>query len=212
MATRTLSLPALVFVAAALLASGVPMDARAGAAEDEAMRQLQLAKADLKMGKVDRAIQAANSARRLDPTLLDALLVNAQALKLKGELSQSRALVLAYQGAAGDDAVDEAAELLDRLDRAEPVRAMVRHLDDGTVEVTFAARDFLEDPTLHWKARGGWQSTWMELDERGEWIATIKVTGAQRRGVEWWVEPTLGRPVIEQLGKGEGRPFLLALK
>ncbi len=205
--------PALLALFATLLMTpALPTEAVAGSAQTEAARQLELARVDLGQGNVDRAIHAATSARRLDPTLIESLLVQAQAAELKGDLAQARVLIKAYQGGSGADADPAAQQLLDRIDRAEPVQAKVERREDGTVVVTFAARDFLEDPTLHWKVRGAWQSIWMDQDEQGLWVATIEVKNASKRGVEWWVEPSLGTPVLDDLGKGEGKPFLLALK
>ncbi len=210
--TRFPTLPALALIAGALLLPTLPGSADAGTAETEAARQLELARVDLGQGNVDRAIHAATSARRLDPTLIESLLVQAQAAELKGDLTQARILIKAYQGGSGDSADPAAQALLDRIDRAEPVEAKVTHRDDGTVVVTFAARDFLEDPTVHWKERGAWKSVWMDLDDQGRWVATVELKGVSKRGIEWWVEPSLGKPVFDELGEGEGKPFLLALK
>jgi|GEM_PF-1742832 len=204
-----LSLAAMLFAVPA-----IPMhSAHAGvAANEEAARQLGLAQGDLEAGRPDRAIKAAKSALLLDPTLVDALLVHAMALEAQRDYSKARALALAYQGAAGDEASPEADELLTRVDRAEPVRTSITE-QGRKVQVTFAAREHVEDPVLHWRSgRGEWKEAWMERDEQGEWGYSLTLDAPAASKLSWWVETGLGEPLMEQDEDGEGRPFRLAVK
>jgi len=191
---------ALALLGAVLL---LPTTASAGPAEDESVRQVALARADLVEGHADRARAAAESALRLDPTAYEALLVQALTWEATGELRKARALALAYAGAAGPD--DEVAALVDRLDRADPVKATVDRSAAGS-RVRFAARGHLEDPIVHWRTAGGaWQQAWMALDDRGQWIFSVPIGTAAK--VTWWLEPVVGEPI-----KAEDGPFQLAVR
>ena len=130
---------------------------------------------------------------------------------IRDSLDRARTLALVYRTAAGAGGAEDAQTLIDRIDRAAPVRAAVAHGNDGGLVATFSARGFLEDPTLHWRAGGVWRSTWMEQNAEGEWFATVELKGTAVRGLRWWVEPRLGQAILEDSGKDKGRPFLLAL-
>jgi hypothetical protein len=114
-----------------MLVPALPGAAITGATKTEGGRQLDRARVDLGMGNVDRAIHAARSVRRLDPSLVESLLVQAQASEFMGDRSQARILTTAYLGDSGA-AADVAVALVDRLDRAEPVQASVEGRDCGT--------------------------------------------------------------------------------
>ncbi len=188
-------------LAALLLLSAAP--AWAGPAQSESARQIELARADLHAGQLERALHAAESALRLDPTRYESLLVQAQVREAQGELRKARALALAYVGAAGPDEGSDA--LLARLDRADPVRVKVQETAEG-LRVRFAARGHLEDPIVHWKTAGGaWQQAWMALDDRGQWVFSVPVGAAAK--LTWWLEPVVGEPIQD----GDA-PFRLALK
>lgn len=205
---RSIRLLALVF---ALVLGPLAVPAHADGVSAEARRQLALARADLAAEKYDRAVHAAKSALRLDPGLYDALLVQGLAHEGRGELDEGRALALAYLGAVGwEDADPRAVDLLDPYTDAMPVHVEV--LDEGShVMVTFSARGDVEDPVLHWRRPSGeWKSIWMGQNERGDWETTVRVP-ARQSNLVWWVEPTVGHPVIDVSG-GEEKPFQLALK
>lgn len=206
---RALSLAALVF---ALATVAVPAGAFAGGADAEALRQLTLARADLAEGKTDRALHAAKSALRLDPTLYDALLVQGLAHEARGELDEGRALALAYIGAVGWEKADpRATDLLDPYTDAMPVAIDVQR-EGRFLLVTFAARNDIEDPVLHWRRPNGeWKSEWMGQGTGGDWESTVRVP-ASNSALVWWVEPTVGRRVIDHGDDGEEKPFLLALR
>ena len=123
---RTIVLVA--FVAALLIGVGGPTQASAGG-EEEAARQLQLAEEDLTSGNFERAAASAASALRLDPGLLDALVVRALALQGMGRLDDAAALLRAYRDLRGTLPVDE---------RVEPALAEIARLQatpDATDEV-----------------------------------------------------------------------------
>ena len=205
---RALSLAALLLAAPAW----APSEAQAGAAEDEASRQLGLARGDLEAGRADRAAQAATSALRLDPTLVEALLVHALALEAQKDYASARALAVAYATTAGETALPEVDELITRVDRAEPVRTRIQHHDDQTVSVRFAARPHVEDPVVHWRvARGEWKQAWMERDDRGEWAYQVTLPNGAAAKLSFWVETGLGEPLMEQDEDGEERPYRLAM-
>lgn len=206
--------PIRVLALAALVVSLVglaPNTAHADGVQAEAARQLALARADLDAGKTDRALHAAKSALRLDPTLYDALLLQGLAHEAKGELDEGRALALAYLGAVGrEDADPRAIDLLDPYTDAMPVHVEVEQ-DGKQVVVSFAARDDIEDPVLHWrKPNGEWHSVWMGQNDRGDWVHTVRLP-SRHDTLVWWVEPTVGNPVVDRDGDKE-KPFLLALK
>lgn len=73
---RSAWLPAVV-----LLALLLPISVSMAAPSEEAQRQLQLAEDDLAEGQFERAAASAASALRLDPSLQEALVVRALALK-----------------------------------------------------------------------------------------------------------------------------------
>jgi len=202
----------LIAFALVCVVSSAPLEARAGAAEDEAARQLELARGDLEAGKPDRAIKAAKSALRLDPTQVDALLVHALALEAQEDYSAARALALAYMGAAGETASSEGEALVARVDRAEPVRTTVEQTDDGKVVVSFSAREHVEDPILHWRVRGEWKEVWMERTDQGDWTYAMTLEGPAASRLNWWVETGLGEPLMAEGEDGEERPFRLAVK
>ncbi len=204
--TQLVSLVTLVFV---LIGASIP--ALADTVETEARRQLSLARADLAAGNFDRATHSAKSALRLDPTLVDALLIQGLAHEGRGELDEGRVLALAYLGAVGWEAADpRAVDLLDPYTDEMPVNIEVEREGKRTI-VSFSARDDIEDPVLHWrKPNGNWQSIWMSQNERGDWVHTISLKSSQT-SIIWWIEPTVGQPVIDRGEDGE-KPFLLALR
>ncbi|MCO4772022.1 MAG: hypothetical protein KDA24_18465 [Deltaproteobacteria bacterium] len=175
------------------------------------MRQLGLAHGDLEAGRPELAAKAAKSAMRLDPNLVDALLVHALALEKQSDLGTARAVALAYLGAAGEAADAEGEALIARVDEAEPVRVRVVRLESGEVIAAFVGREHLEDPVLNWRVRGEWKQVWMEQSSHGEWVSTLTLDEAQAHRLTWWVETGLGEPLMHEGEDGEGRPFRLAL-
>jgi len=119
------SLPALLVALAtvALPATAPTTSARAEtpATEAEASRQLEFARAELKMGLWERARRSAASALRLDPGLFEALMVQGLALEGKGELARAEALLRTYIDLTGEEARPEAHAALARL--VEPAQA-----------------------------------------------------------------------------------------
>ena len=85
-------------LAALLIASPVlaPLPAAAGM-EEEAVRQLGFARAELDKGEFERAIKSAESALRLDPTLYDAFVIKGLAYEGLGNLPLAESLLVAYQ-------------------------------------------------------------------------------------------------------------------
>jgi len=201
----------LLSLALVLLGLSFPAPAAAAGVEKEAKRQLSLARAALAAGNYDRATHSAKSALRLDPTLFDALLIQGLAHEGRGELDEGRVLALAYLGAVGWEAADpRAVDLLDPYTDEMPVHIEVEREGKFTI-VSFSARDDIEDPVLHWrKPNGGWQSVWMSQNESGDWVYTMRLKSSQT-SIVWWVEPTVGKPVIDRDGDDE-KPFLLALR
>lgn len=181
--------------------AAIDAGAEAGAGSVEALRQLELAREDLRSGHAERALKAARSAHRLDPSCHEALFVQAEVFEATGDWSKARAMVLAYLGVSGAD--DPRAEaLLERAAAAEPVRVEV--LDDGTVR--FMALEHVEDPVVHWRrASGAWQSEWMERTDGGAWELRVDPGGSAK--LAWWVEPMVGDALTDT---GE-RPFVLGL-
>jgi tetratricopeptide (TPR) repeat protein len=83
----------------------------------QAERQLELAEQDLAAGNADRASKAAASALRLDPGLLQALVVKALAYRALGRAEDARALLRTYldlrEGLEPDPRVEPALVLLE---------------------------------------------------------------------------------------------------
>ena len=79
----------------------------AGASPEEAQRQLQLAEEDLTNGSYERAAASAASALRFDPSLQEALVVRALALKGLGRLEDAAGLLRAYRDLRGTLPLDE---------------------------------------------------------------------------------------------------------
>jgi tetratricopeptide (TPR) repeat protein len=116
-------------LAVSLMLSGAL--AHAGELEDEAKRQVELAKEDFANGIFDRSISACNSALRLDPAQREAFKVKGFALEQVGREKEALAMLRAYQslstGIAAEPAVDEAiARLETKLEvRVSPVPAIL---------------------------------------------------------------------------------------
>jgi len=91
----------------------------APASEEEATRQLQLAEDDLTTGNYERAAASAASALRLDPGLLDALVVRGLALNGLGRSADAAALLRAYRDLRGTLPLDP---------RVEPALAEIEKL------------------------------------------------------------------------------------
>ncbi len=206
---RVRSLAATVFIAASLL---VPAAASADTAHEEARRQLDLAASELTAGNLDSSLQASQSAFRLDPTLVEALLLQGLAHKARGDVEAGRALAMAYLGSVGwRDTDPRANELLSPYTDDMPVHVEVLR-ERRKVVVRFAVRSDVLDPVLHWRtANGEWRSIWMTQDEGGDWVHSVR-PGPGQSSITWWLEPTVGRPVIDRDGDGGQAPFLLALK
>jgi len=104
--TSAALLAALLLLLLASSAALAPAPAPAGTGE-EAARQLQLAEDDLTAGQFERAAASAASALRLDPSLHEALVVRALALKGLGRLEDAAALLRAYKDLRGTLPADE---------------------------------------------------------------------------------------------------------
>jgi Tfp pilus assembly protein PilF len=73
-----------------------PAEALAQDLSVEARRQLEMARADLAAGQLQRGLQSAQSALRLDPLLYEAMVVQALAHEQLGDEDRAKALLVAY--------------------------------------------------------------------------------------------------------------------
>ncbi len=131
--------------------------ATAGAQTDgEASRQLELAEQDLAAGNYERAATAAASALRLDPSLVDALVVKGLAYKELGRLEDAENLLRTYLDLRGSLPVDERvpAALMDLEGQLESAGGGDRVLllfgpggGDGAEAALEAGRRFLRGAT-----------------------------------------------------------------
>ena len=97
-----------LYVAALILSLAAGWPAAAVAQSDsEASRQLELAEQDLATGNFERAASAAASALRLDPALIEALVVKGLAYKELGQLQDADNLLRTYLDLRGTLPVDE---------------------------------------------------------------------------------------------------------
>lgn len=108
--------PVLVLL---LLVALAPSSALASA-EQEAARQIGFARTELAQGKPDRALRSAESALRLCPDCLDAVIVKALAYEALGNPRLAEGLLLAYmemvpEGAASEEATENLARIQGRL-------------------------------------------------------------------------------------------------
>jgi tetratricopeptide (TPR) repeat protein len=104
--------------------AAVPSDpgtARADGLEEEARRQVELARTDLDAGAYQRAITACDSALRLDPgrdVQTEAFKIKGLALEQLGERDDARAMLLAFKslrsGLPDDPEVEDALARMDR--------------------------------------------------------------------------------------------------
>jgi tetratricopeptide (TPR) repeat protein len=124
-----------------LLAGLVPAPAHAD--DDEitpAERQLQLAREDFAKGDFARAIQASDSALRLDSGMKEAFKIKGLALEQLGEREDARAMLKAYQtlnsGLPDDPQVLDALERLDRP-AVHPLPILLLGAGSGLVVVGF---------------------------------------------------------------------------
>ena len=114
--------------------------AHAGDIEDEARRQVDLAKEDFANGVFERAVNSCNSALRLDPAQREAFRVKGFALEQLGREKEALAMLRAYEslssGIQTDASVGEAiARLEKKLEvRVSPVPAILV-VGGGTVAV-----------------------------------------------------------------------------
>jgi tetratricopeptide (TPR) repeat protein len=94
--------------------------------EDEAARQVQLARSDIEDGHYERAISACDSALRLDATAQEAFKLKGLALEQLGQIDDARGMLLAYKSLRSglpDDPEVEAA--LARMKRPAAVPVVV---------------------------------------------------------------------------------------
>ena len=121
-------------LAAMLLGSA----AEAGDLQDEAIRQVELAKSDFASGVFDRAVSACDSALRLDPAQREAFRIKGFALEQLGRDKEALAMLRAYQslstGITDDGSVSEGiARLEEKLEvRVSPVPVILL-VGGGTV-------------------------------------------------------------------------------
>ena len=100
--------------------------------EEQAARQIQLAREDFDQGNHERAVNAASSALRLDPLLYDALVIKALAYEKLNEPMLAYSLLITYQeltrGMSQSPEVEPALQRLQKLIRGvidQPSPAMV---------------------------------------------------------------------------------------
>ena len=109
----------LLALTAGLLLGAVGTSPAVAGTEEEASRQLELAEADLTAGNFERAASSAASALRLDPSLLNALVVRGLALNGLGRSADAAALLRAYRDLRGtlelDPRVEPALEEIEKL-------------------------------------------------------------------------------------------------
>jgi tetratricopeptide (TPR) repeat protein len=86
----------LALVSLLLLVSAGSGVARAGGTQDEAARQVELARKDIDQGQYERAISACDSALRLDATAQEAFKLKGLALEQMGQIDDARGMLLAY--------------------------------------------------------------------------------------------------------------------
>ena len=108
----------LVAVTLALVCAWSAAPAHAGS-EEEAQRQADFARDELREGHYDRALKSAESALRLHPALYEALVLKALAYEGLGDLELARSLLLAYQEMSGlSELPEDAARARERIDAA----------------------------------------------------------------------------------------------
>lgn len=208
--TRTL-LTALLLVG---LLGGplVPARANAGSGtttdgEQEAHRQLALAREELADGRPERALLSCSSALRLDPTLYEALLVKALAYEQAAQPARAAALLVAYRELSGKGAVlPEADEAEARLAEAQGpgevsappavlTHARVLARDKTRTLVLFRAESKSTPPLLHWRKPGGdWRERQMEPVEDGGWELRVILTDFAGGTIQCWVESATDAP------------------
>lgn len=167
---------------AVFLVSGV---ANAGDLEDEAKRQVELAKVDFANGVFERSISACNSALRLDPAQREAFKVKGFALEQVGQEKEALAMLRAYQslssGITREPAVEEAIVRLEqKLEvRVSPVPAILLVgggvLAAGGVATAVAAWARIDRE----KAYGYYWGSFSQYDnQRATHITGLVITGA----------------------------------
>jgi len=127
-------------VAFALVVPGVAH----GSGEEEAERQIEFARSELRSDQPERALKSAESALRLCPTCYDAMVVKALAYEAMGNLRLAESLLLAYIELVGPDSASEEAtsnlrRLQESLGQRRPApgsRTVHREGDPISVEVS----------------------------------------------------------------------------
>lgn len=89
--------PLQLLLVSLLLLAGGARPAWAGGTEDEAARQVALARQDIEAGQYERAISACDSALRLDATAQEAFKLKGLALEQLGQIDDARGMLLAYK-------------------------------------------------------------------------------------------------------------------
>ncbi len=167
---------------AVLLMAGA---ARAGELQDEARRQVELAKEDFANGIFDRSVSACDSALRLDPAQREAFKVKGFALEQLGREKEALAMLRAYQslstGIAPEPAVGEAiARLEQKLEvRVSPVPTILLVgggvLAAGGAATAVSAWARIERE----KAHGYYWGSFSQYDnQRATHITGLVITGA----------------------------------
>ncbi len=114
--------PLLASLLVALACAG---PAWADGSQDEAARQVQLAREDIDAGQYERAIAACDSALRLDATAQEAFKLKGLALEQMGQIDDARGMLLAYKslrsGLPDDPEVEEALARMARPERTATV-------------------------------------------------------------------------------------------
>ena len=104
---------------ALLLLCGAPSGSALAGAPDEAERQADFARDELREGRYDRALKSAESALRLDPSRYEALVLKALAYEGLGDLDLARSLLLAYGEVSGvAELPEDVASALQRIEAA----------------------------------------------------------------------------------------------
>ena len=96
----------LVLLSAATLVGLPPATTHAETAQEQAARQLEFARTELEAGRHQRAIGSAESALRLDPTQLEAIVLKALAFEALGDIETAESLLVAYLDFARGREVD----------------------------------------------------------------------------------------------------------
>jgi tetratricopeptide (TPR) repeat protein len=139
----------------------------------QAERQLELAEADLAGGNAERASKAAASALRLDPGLLQALVVKALAYRALGRTEEARALLRTYldlrEGLEPDSRVGPALVLLEAELEPFEVASSLAAAEAATLELEISVAEAHLRAVRGAGAEGGTLKRVIELEALAAW-------------------------------------------